>query len=357
MRILNELRGLIPTAGGPMVRRSARWAGAPEIEPRFLSPDDPRGRVIFTGFGRRGFAAKGKIDPEEFLPPFVYALWRSGVETRFAATPDEFRAASDGSIRPPCIVHIYAEEHETAALDRVDRLCEGAGAVFNSVATGAVVARKDETNRRLAAGGVRVPRILDRLKPGETAFSNEVGTTGAEVRLVADGGALDPARYNTELVDTRRGFRGAEYHTTVRLLCVGSRTVAAWVRARPVDQGSPSVHSRDTPVDPELIEHLHGELVAGRDAEFAALAARIATAIGPGFFAHDLLIDRTTGEILLCETGLKFHDTTYTNHLRPAAAHIPCLSKLYSPALVEASARALLAECDVAGCLGPAKAG
>ncbi len=351
MRILKELRGIIRTKGGPMVRRSARWAGPPKIDARFLAPDDPRGRVIFTGFGRRGFAAKGKIDPHEFLPPFVHALWRAGVETRFAATPDELRTAMAGAPRPPCIVHLYDEEHETGALAGVDPLCAEAGLVFNSLATGAVVARKDETNRRLAAGGVRVPRMLDRLDPGETAFSNEIGGTSAEVRLVSD--ALDPARYNTAFIDTRRDFRGAEYHTTIRLICVGSRPVAAWVRARPVDQGSPSVHSRDTPVDPDLIEHLHGVLVAGREAEFATLAERIAAALGPGFFAHDLLIDRETEEILVCETGLKLRDATYHDHLRPAAARIPCLGAIYSPAFIEGSAQALLAECAAAGCLSP----
>ena len=351
MRIFNELRGVIRTRGGPMVRRSARWAAPPGIDARFLAPDHPRGRVIFTGFGRRGFAAKGKIDPARFLPPFVHALWRARVETRFAATPDELRAAMAGAPRPPCIVHIYDEEHETGSLARVDTLCAEAGLVFNSLATGAVIARKDETNRRLAAGGVRVPPMLDRLDPGETAFSNEIVGTGAKVRLVS--GALDPTRYNTAFVDTRREHGDAEYHTTVRLMCVGSRPVAALVRARSVQEGSPSVHNRDTPVDPDLIEHLHAVLIAGREAEFATLAKRVTAALGQGFFAHDLLIDRETDEILVCETGLKFHDSTYHDHLRPAAARIPCLGAIYSPAFIEESAQALLAECAAAGCLSP----
>ena len=152
--------------------RAARWSaappvgrGPPKIDARFLAPDDPQGRVIFTGFGLRGFAAKGKFDPVAFLPPFVHALWRAGVETRFAATRDQLRIVMAGAPRPPCIVQIYDEEHETDALARVDPLCVEAGLIFNSLATAAVVARKEETNRRHAAGGVRAPRMLDRLNP------------------------------------------------------------------------------------------------------------------------------------------------------------------------------------------------
>lgn len=350
MRMLNELRGLIRTKGGPMARRSARWTGPPAIDPRFLDPDDPRGTVIFSGLGRRGFAAKGKIDPTDFLPPFIHALWRSGLRTRFAATPDELRAGLGTAGRRPAIVHIYDEERETGALALADDVCADAGLVFNRVALGAAVARKDETNRRLSAHGVRVPRMMQNVEPGETAFSNAPGASGAEVSLVRRPGALDPARYNTAFIDTRRSFRGAEYHTTIRLMCVGGTPVAAWVRARPVEEGSPSVHSRNTPLDPDLIEHLHGTLIAGREAEFTALAERIESALGPAFLAHDLLIDRETDEIQVCETGLKFHDETYRRHTRPVAAMLPCLAPIHSPAFIENSAQAFLTACDAAGC-------
>ena len=44
---------------------------------------------------------------------------------------------------------------------------------------------------------------------------------GAEVELVADPAALDPDRYNTTFIDTRRSFEGTSYHTCIRILSVG----------------------------------------------------------------------------------------------------------------------------------------
>jgi hypothetical protein len=157
----------------------------------------------------------------------------------------------------------------------------------------------------------------------------------------------DASRYNTALVDTRISHDGRSYYTCVRLLCVGSRIVHAYVRARHVEEGSPSVHSGDTPLDADLMNFLQRRLVDDRLDEMAELAAKVAAALGPGFYAHDVLVDVEGGAPLLGETGFKFNDAAYRRRLAPVAAEIPAHRILCtSSALPEASATRFIAECE-----------
>jgi hypothetical protein len=137
---------------------------------------------------------------------------------------------------------------------------------------------------------------------------------------------------------------GAEYYTTIRMLCVGGALVHAFVRARPVSEGNPTVHTADTPRDAALIEHLHAALVVPNRPRLEALARRLAEVLGPGFYAHDLLVCRESGEILVCESGVKFDGPAYADHLRPVADRLPSQAILFGDGLARASARAFLGE-------------
>ena len=46
------------------------------------------------------------------------------------------------------------------------------------------------------------------------------------------------------------------------------------------------------------------------------LAKEIETVLGPGFFAHDTLVERDTGKIYLSEVGFKFMSVPYADHVR-----------------------------------------
>ena len=94
-----------------------------------------------------------------------------------------------------------------------------------------------------------------------------------------------------------------------------------FVRARDVTENSPSVHTGDTPIDRTLLDYLYGELVASRVDEYILLANKLGRTLGPGFYAHDVLVDNHSHELLVCETGFKFFDTTYWNRLKPIVGH------------------------------------
>jgi hypothetical protein len=98
-------------------------------------------------------------------------------------------------------------------------------------------------------------------------------------------------------------------------------------------------------VDPALIESLQRGLVDERRPELVELAGRIAAALGPGFYAHDVLLDRDGRPPLLCETGFKFQDGGYQRRFLPVAGQLPSHRILFSvPALAETSARLFVDE-------------
>jgi len=98
-------------------------------------------------------------------------------------------------------------------------------------------------------------------------------------------------------------------------MCIGTYLIRIYIRARDVSENNPSVHSKNTPKDPELLDCLHEKLVATRLEAFRALSARLGHLLGPGFYAHDVLIENKTGQLFLCETGFKFYDDTYEERM------------------------------------------
>jgi len=218
------------------------------------------------------------------------------------------------------------------------------GPVFNAAATAACIASKPCTAERLEAHGIAVPARVQRPAADGAVFSNAVTGSGLPAFVLASGDAFDPSRHNTEFVDTRVIVDGVAYYTTPRLLCVGGTLVHAYVRARPAAEGRPSVHAADTPRDPGLIEHLQRVLVEANRARLVDLARSLGDALGPGFYAHDLLVCNRTGAILVCETGYKFNDMAYTTHLAPIAARLASHRLMFGPDFARASARAFLAE-------------
>ena len=117
--------------------------------------------------------------------------------------------------------------------------------------------------------------------------------------------------YNTQFIDTTVQFRESVYFTCIRLVCIGTYLIRIYIRARDVSENNPSVHNKDTPKDRELLDYLHEKLVVPRLEAFHALSDRIGRVLGPGFYAHDVLIENKTGQLFLCETGFKFYDDTY----------------------------------------------
>jgi hypothetical protein len=307
-----------------------------------LQPDATRAVVVITGMSPGGLDGPGKVVASVFFPAFCATLARSGIRTCFATGPRELRSAVDRKL-PTVIVNVYREVAYRIDHRDVVEIENQAAGVFNRSSIGPIVAEKAKTNQYLAARGIAMPSLT----PHGRVFSNSRQASGAPVAVLDSLADADPSRYNTDFVDTRISYGGERYYSCVRLLCVGSRIVHSYVRARDVKEGSPSVHAKDTPLDAGLVMFLQRRLVEDRIAELAALAEKIAAALGPGFYAHDVLVGADGGAPLLCETGFKFHDTAYQNRLAPIAAELPVHRILFDvPALAEASARLFIAESE-----------
>ncbi len=117
-------------------------------------------------------------------------------------------------------------------------------------------------------------------------------------------------------------------------MCIGEVITHAFVRARPVTSGSPSVHTKDTPVDLDMLSALYSQLVGPNEQSLQELANRIANAAGPGFYAHDVLIDAQTKKAYLAETGYKFDDRSYCKRMSNIVSALPSMKGFSNPAEV-----------------------
>ena len=189
-----------------------------------------------------------------------------------------------------------------------------ANAIFNSHHTADVIKDKRKANETLSGQGIMMPSL--KLDEGKKIFSNARVGSGENVFVLEKYQEIDDGRYNAEFIDTRVSFANTVYYTSVRLVCIGTRTLQIYVRARDVEENNPSVHSKDTPKNPELLEYLYRNLVEPRLEQLHALGNRIGRALGPGFYAHDVLVDIESGHLFMCETGFKFYDHTYCNWMK-----------------------------------------
>lgn len=297
----------------------------------------PAGHVIFAAFTDGKFHGNGKLEPRTFLPPFQTELAAAGVSTELVSDPQALSKA----VGPDSVtIHIYKEVAGAPTVPTDSPI------VFNAPVLGTLIANKKDTNLTLSRAGIAVPKMIAS-GDGETpVFSNDLASTGAQVAL-----KYRPDHYNTEFIDTRVPFEGEDFYTTVRLLCVGGTLVHCNVGARAVSSQSPAVHGRDTPRNPALITHLHQVLVQDRLEELKALAAHLGNTLGPGFFGHDLVIDRTTSVPHVCETGFKFDGRAYVAHLDPIMDKLPMHQPYINGTFQKAAARAFLKECQSRGAL------
>ena len=193
--------------------------------------------------------------------------------------------------------------------DIPEDLLKKANAMFNSHRTAGIIKDKRKANETLSRQGIMMPSL--KIDEGKKVFSNARVGSKENAFVLEKLQEIDDERYNTEFIDTRVPFENSVYFTCVRLVCIGTRTLQIYVRARDVEENNPSVHNKDTPKNPELLEHLYRNLVAPRLEQLHALGNRIGRALGPGFYVHDVLVDNNSGHLFLCESGFKFYDSSY----------------------------------------------
>ncbi|RDC73451.1 hypothetical protein DLJ49_07775 [Rhodovulum sp. 12E13] len=285
--------------------------------------------VVFAGLSRFHLSNPGKVTAETYLPALCTVLREAGFDTRFVTSVAALEGALDRAL-PAFVVMIYREEHDIPSGARLDAALARAELVFNHPETGRIVADKRRTNEVLTAAGVPMPRMVS--AADAPVFSNAVAESAQPVQVVESGASLDPFRYNTEFIDTRIEYGGKDYYSTVRVMCIGAKITHAFVRARDAAQNDASVHTKDTPVDARMINDLHERLVEATWDHLSDIARRVSDALGPGFYAHDVLVERESGRVLVCETGFKFDNKQYSGALEPIRHLLPAWQPFHSPA-------------------------
>lgn len=257
----------------------------------------------------------GKMRSRTFLRPFCLEISRLGYSVRFANSTVEIENFLEHH-QGVMLINVFGEDAFSGPLPDLDLIEGRFKVVFNLSRSGKVMADKWETQKLLSEHGVLMPKISD--GSGDSFIRARVGTALPTAFIPAAENVVtvdEEKEIANRFVDTVVPYGDEEFYTTVRLLCINEQIVHAYVRARNCREGNPSVHASDTPLDPELIEFLQRTLVVPNWEKFSVIAERIHGALGNGFFAHDVLLERNSGKIFLCETGFKFDDYSYWVHL------------------------------------------
>lgn len=319
-------------------------------------PGEYREQVVIVGSEAGGFKGPGKVSALAWFQKFQYWLHLRGVGVLYVPTPEALLAAlsSQKASRIVC-AFVYDEAASHANTNQFNLMADFEARedilFFNGSRTGSLIADKEKTLQALATAHIAAP-----LRAGAGASppffcAPKTGSRGTRGTVVASASEVPPHCLATEFIDTRQSFEGEEYHTSVRLLAVGSTLVDAWVRAAPAKYGQVTAQSSDTPLNPELIGYLHNKLVVEKMDQLTGLTAKLGQALGLGFYTHDLLYSVTKQCFLVGDTGFRFDDPGYRARLLPISTSLPFLEQHFSQRQIDLSAEAFLLESQRAGFL------
>ncbi len=312
-------------------------------------------QVVFVGSEWGGLYGPGKASTLAFFEKLQYSLHLRGIGVLYIPTPEIFaqELSTQKATKIVCVL-VYNEEDNHKHQNRFSIL-EGLEEredllFFNSSKIGRIISDKSGASKLFEKSNIPVPQ---RLEAGAEPpfFSMPANGTQAGGHVVADVSKIPHGNLTTEYIDTRQIFEGEEYHVSVRVLAIGATLVDAWIRAVPAKYGQVTVHTGDTPLNPELIHYLHNMLVTQKLDALIDLAARLGDSLGPGFYAHDLLYDVKRGQYFVCESEFKFDDPGYRARLFPISAHLPFLQQHFSQQQIDQSADAFVLESQKAGFL------
>jgi len=187
-----------------------------------------------------------------------------------------------------------------------------------------IIGDKRATNDIFSKAGIPVPPNAGPQATNKVFSNALIGSRGATA-VIDIGRPLDMDRYNTWFIDTVHDYMGKSYYVAIRTLAVTGTMISAFVRLRPTGEAETSVHAVDTPKDADLISYFHQTLVEANRPRLIQLCERIGKVLGPGFYCHDILPSRETGELFVCETGFKFDDMAYRDHLWSISTDLPFL--------------------------------
>ena len=326
-------------------RRDEDWLQNQRTQLQSVPPAIGRPRhLIFTAFTRFGLGGKGKVYIPEYFPGFTQHLAEAGVDCSFVFDEAGLEAALDS--RDTAILHLFNEEKAYPRNSRIRAAETRANVVFCTARAAQIVSQKPRANRFLTSRGIAMPPMVQASASDAPVFSNAAIGSGRRTAVLAQGAGLDSSRYNTRYIDTRLTFEGTTYHTMFRIQAVGRQVQHAYPRARDVKECSASVHSKDTPANGRLIEFLFQTLIEPRRDEITHHTRALGEILGPGFYAHDMVVCATTGALYMVETGFKFNDTPYATYLSPDADRMPSNAIFYTGQYAVRAAELFLQEWD-----------
>lgn len=316
------------------------------VQESLVSAHQPTERqlaVCFFAPEQNRFVGDGKVGAPDFWPLFCDYLRQRQIRTHFAKSHRGLKQILRQAERS-VVVCIYGEDSNVPSNSHLMSILDSADIVFNHPLSGSIIRNKSLTNKALASVGCLTPRLVEELDSDAVIFSNAIEGTGSYAFTAASAGEVDNKRYNTEFVDTIRRYGEAEYFTTIRLMCINDRITHHFIRARHTSEGNPSVHAKDTPKNANLINALHREVSEAAENQLERIAEQVYRAFGPGFYAHDILVDTRTNRAIICETGYKFNDRTYQKHLHEIAHEVKGLAGYEDTANAAISSATLFAE-------------
>ena len=286
----------------------------------------PELTVILVGT-TDGLTGMGKVTPALYFSKFSYGLAKRGVACiGYRDCAEAIRNVHRHDPQSTVFVLVYNEVFQREAMKEFATLASLDGfTVYNSPRTGEIIGDKVATNTLLESAGILTPSMVNNTGNKRT-FSNARIGSNAAVSIVDAGQSLDPNRYNSLFINTVHDYKGKSYCVALRALTVTGSMLSAYVRLRPTEEHSPSVHASNTPRDPDLIANFHHTLVTSRQQELNDLCEKLGSVLGPGFYAHDILPCRDEGKLYVCETGYKFDDMSYRDWLWPISSDLPFLA-------------------------------
>ena len=249
----------------------------------------------------------------KFFPSFCRSLARRRIGCIFVHDTESIEKAVSFPGRKILINLINEGYGNNQVYDLCDSLAEEFDLIFNPFWLAQIVANRHATNDFLSAHGISVPR---RDVAGRQVFSMSSHRRSSSA-VIFDNSNLAPSdAYNVEFVDTTIPIDGKHYYTSVRMMCIGTRVIKLIARARDCSENRPEVRDINTPQDRAKLRSLYDTIVIPNLGRLTVLAKVAGDAFGPGFYAHDVLIDSDSGEAFVCETELSFFPTTFMRRQR-----------------------------------------
>lgn len=310
--------------------------------------------VVIVGCSGSGLHGNGKVLPQEFFPVFKRELAAAGYKLFTYWSVPRFEAkyrSHDGAL----VLSIFNEETRPesdairAEIRHLGRLCSEIGAeIIHPLDNGLLIADKPAVNRLLGQV-IPMPPVVE----SGTAFSADPYGSGRRVMALDVASPEAAGRYNTRLIDTTYEFDGSSYYLSLRAMTVGPVVTSVFARCRPVADGNLSVHNKDTPLDPPLLNHLHEFVVVPARPEIERICALSGKLLASGFYAYDILPERGTGRLHVCELGYKLHDPTLAHHLAPIAAQLEFYEDSLGESFLVRNSRAFIDQyCNAPAAVG-----